>query len=74
MTPIDLYNRIILYNSTLLCDLFKSRLKINSLMILIKLDSGKYVRLWHWRQESHGSAWLSAFENKIKLYKYMSKN
>ena len=74
MIPTDIYNKIILYNSTLLCDLFKSRLKINGLMILFKLQSGKFVRLWHWRQESHGSAWLSAMEKKIKLNKYMCKS
>ena len=73
MIPNDIFNKIILYNSTLLCDIFKSRLKINSLMILFHLNNGKYIRLWHWRQEAHGSAWLSAMEKKIKLYKYMCK-
>ena len=44
-------------------------------MILFKLQSGKYVRFWHGRQETHGSAWSLAIEkDKIKyiyIYIYM---
>ena len=73
MIPNDIFNKIILYNSHVVADLFKSRLKINYLMILFRLNNGKYIRLWHWRQETHGSVWLSEMEKKIKLYKYMCK-
>ena len=41
--PSEIYSKITLYNSTVLCDLFKSRLKINSLMTLFKLNSGIYI-------------------------------
>ena len=70
MIPEAIIDKIILYNSTVLCDLFKSRLKINGLMVLFKLNSGKYIRLWHYMEPIYGSKWTSDIERKIQYYKY----
>ena len=70
MIPEVIIDNIILYNSTGLCDLFKSRLKINGLMVLFKLNSGKYIRLWHYMEPIYGSKWTSDIERKIQYYKY----
>ena len=70
MIPEVIINKITLYNSTVLCDLFKSRLKINKLMILFKLNNGRYIRLWHYMEPIYGSKWTSDIERKIQYYKY----
>ena len=67
--PEVIINKITLYNSTLLCDLFKSRLKINGLMVLFRLKSGKYMRLWHYMEPIYGSKWTCDIERKIRYYK-----
>ena len=70
--PSEIYSKITLYNSTVLCDLFKSRLKMNSLMTLFKLNSGRYIRLWHYMEEipQNGIKWSENIERKIQYYKY----
>ena len=72
LSPEVIINKITLYNSTVLCDLFKSRLKINGLMVIFKLQSGKYMRLWHYKEEvpRYGIKWSENFERKIQYYKY----
>ena len=67
--PSEIYSKITLYNSTVLCDLFKSRLKVNSLMTLFKLNSGRYIRLWHYMEPIYGNEWSFDIERKIRYYK-----
>ena len=67
--PNEIYSKITLYNSTVLCDLFKSRLKMNSLMTLFKLNSGRYIRLWHYMEPIYGNKWSFDIERKIRYYK-----
>ena len=71
MIPEVIINKITLYNSTILCDIFKSRLQINRLMILFKLNSGRYIRLWHYMEEmpQYGIKWSENIERKIRYYK-----
>ena len=71
MIPEVLINKIILYNSTVLSDIFRSRLKINSLMILINIRSNKYIRLYHYMQEKpvFHDRWRDNIERKIRMYK-----
>ena len=68
MIPEILINNIILYNSTVITDIFKSRLKINKLMVLFRFTNGKYIRLWHYMQEipMHHDRWRDRIERKIK--------
>ena len=68
--PEVIINKITLYNSTLLCDLFKSRLKINGLMVLFRLNN-KYIRLWHYTQDIPriGSKWADNIEWKVQCYR-----
>ena len=68
--PVEICSKIRLYNSTVLCDLFKSRLKVNSLMTLFKLNNGRYRRLWHCQEPRYGSKWTLDIERKIQYYKY----
>ena len=70
MIPEVIINKITLYNSTVLCDLFKSRLKIDGLMVIFKLQSGKCMRLWHYKEPIYGSKWTSDIERKIQYYNY----
>ena len=67
MLPEILINKIILYNSTVLRDLFKSRLKSNKLMILFKWPNGNYIRLWHYMQEIPACArrWSANIDGRI---------
>ena len=65
MIPEVLINKIILYNSSILSDIFRSRLKINSLMILFKWPSGKYIRLWHYMQDTYNLRWARKIDQKI---------
>ena len=67
--PNEIYSKITLYNSTVLCDLFKSTLKANSLMMLSKLNSGRYIRLWHYIEPMYGYTWSFDIERKIRYYK-----
>ena len=69
MIPVEICHKIRLYNSTVLADLFRSRLKVNSLMILFKLQDGRHIRLWHYLSPIYGSNWLENFERKIRYYK-----
>ena len=66
--PEVIVDKIILYNSTVLCDIYKSSLKINKLMRLFKLGNGKYMRLWHCVQETslHHDRWARKVDQKIK--------
>jgi hypothetical protein len=66
---VELCRKIRLYNSTVLCDIFRSRLKVNSLMTLFRLQSGRYIRLWHYLSPVYGSNWLENFERKIQYYR-----
>ena len=68
MIPEILINRIMLYNSTVLRDIFKSILKINSLMILFQWPNGKYIRLWQYMQEIpiYHDRWRDKMETKIE--------
>ena len=59
MIPIEVCRKIRLYISTVLADLFRSRLKVNSLMTLFKLGNNKYVRLWHYLTPIYGSNWAA---------------
>ena len=68
--PEVIFDKIILYNSTRLCDIYKSRLKINGLMVLFRLQNGKYMRLWHCMEPIYGNKWTSDIERKIQYYKY----
>ena len=70
MIPIEVCRKIRLYNSTVLADLFRSRLKVNYLMILFKLNN-KYIRLWHYMQEipRFGSKWEDNIERKVQYYR-----
>ena len=67
--PDEVFSKIILYNSTVLADLFKSRLKINSLMILFRLGNGRYKRLWHYMEPTYGSKWAYEIEEQIQMHK-----
>ena len=67
--PNEIYSKTTLYNSTALCDLFKSRLKMNSSMTLFKLNSGIYIRLWHYMEPIYGNKWSFGIERKIRYYK-----
>ena len=75
MIPEVIYSKIILYNSTVIADLFKSRLKINGLMVLFRLQSGKFIRLWHYMEEmsQNGINWSENIERKIQYYRYCKK-
>ena len=66
--PIELCSKIVLYNSTVLCDLFKSRLKVNSLMTLFRLNNGRYKRLLHYQESRYGNKWSEQIES-IKVVK-----
>ena len=68
MIPEIHINKIILYNSAVLRDTFKSRLKINSLMVLFRFTNGKYIRLLHYMQEipMYHDRWRARIERKIK--------
>ena len=68
MIPDVLINKIFLYNSTVLSDIFRSRLKINSLMILFKWPNGTYIRLWHYMQDTYHQRWSANIEGKILRY------
>ena len=68
--PIEICRKIRLYNSHALADLFRSRLKANSLMTLFKVQSGRYIRLWHCMEPISGNKWTSDIERKIQYYKY----
>ena len=65
MIPEVHISKIILYNSTVLSDIFRSRLKINSLMILFKWPNGKYIRLWHYMQDTYNLRWAANIEGRI---------
>ena len=67
LIPIEIENRIILYNSTILCDIFKTRIKKNSLMILFRRNNGTYKRLWHYLQDIHGDKWSKWIDYRIKI-------
>ena len=67
--PTELCSKIVLCNSTVLCDLFKSRLKVNSLMTLFRLPSGRYKRLWHYKESRYGNKWSEQIERQIQYYK-----
>ena len=69
MIPTEICRKIRLYNSTVLADMFRSRLKVNSLMVLFKLGNNKYIRLWHYLTPIYGSNWLENFERKIQYYR-----
>ena len=71
MIPTEICRKIRLYNSTVLCDLFRSRLKVNSLMTLFKLGSNNYIRLWHYMQEipRFGSKWADNIDRKVQYYR-----
>ena len=64
--PIELCSKIVLYNSTVLCDLFKSRLKVNSSMTLFRLPSGRYKRRWHYQESRYGNKWSGQIEQQIQ--------
>ena len=68
MIPEILINKISLYNSTGLRDIFKSRLKINSLMVLFRFTNGKCIRLLHIMQETliYHDRWRGRIERKVK--------
>ena len=70
MIPIEVCRKIRLYNSTVLADLFRSRLKVNSLMILFKLGN-RYIRLWHYMPEiqRYGSNWADNIDRKVQYYR-----
>ena len=68
--PEVIFDKIILYNSTIICDIYKSRLKINGLMVLFRLQNGKYMRLWHCMEPIYVNKWTSDIERKIQYYKY----
>ena len=70
MIPTEICRRIRLYNSTVLCDIFRSRLKVNSLMILFKKGNDKYVRLWHCLEPLYGSTWSKNIEDRVHYYRY----
>ena len=65
MIPEVLVNKIILYNSSILSDIFRSRLKRNSLMILFKWPNGTYIRLWHYMQDTYNQRWAANIEGRI---------
>ena len=67
MIPEILIDKIFLYNYTVLRDIFKSRLKINSLTILIEIKGGKYIRLYHYMQEIpvYHDRWRDKIERQI---------
>ena len=68
--PEVILDKTILYTSTILCDIYKSRLKINGLMVLLRLQSGKFMRLWRCMEPIYGNKWTSDIERKIQYYKY----
>ena len=70
MMTTDICRKIRLYNSTVLCDIFRSRLKVNSLMILFKKGNNKYVRLWHCLEPLYGSTWSKNIEDRVTYYRY----
>ena len=67
--PEVIFDKIILYNSTRLCDIYKSRLKINGLMVLFRLQNGKYMRLWHCMGEvpRYGIKWSENIDKKYNI-------
>ena len=69
MIPIEVCRKIRLYNSTVLADLFRSRLKVNTLTILFKLGNNKYIRLWHYLTPIYGSNWADNIDRKVQYYR-----
>jgi hypothetical protein len=70
MIPEVVFNKTTLQKSTILCDLYNSRLMINKLMALFELGNGKYMRLWHCMEPIYGNKWTPDIERKIQYYKY----
>ena len=70
MIPTEICRKIRLYNSTVLCDSFRSRLKMNSLMTLFKLQNGRYIRLLHYLSPIYGSKWSKNIEGRVQYYIY----